>query len=79
MDTATTIETSKLEETYAKVFQIFLGQFNRSTGIFEEIFEELEIRNDTNIHLFHRNWNLRDHQPKVRNDYGDVTRQKRTR
>ena len=26
--------------------------------------------------LSHQNWTLRDHQPKVRNDYGDATRQK---
>ena len=27
--------------------------------------------------LSHQNWTLRDHQSKVRNDYGDVTRQKK--
>ena len=68
-----------MEQNYVIVFQIYLGQFNRSTCNFEEIFEELEIRNDTIMHLSHRNWALRDHQPKVRSDYEEVSRPKITR
>ena len=78
-DTATTIGTSKLEENDISVFQIYLGQFNRFSFIFEVIFEELEIINDTKMHLSHENWNLIDHQPKVRDDYEDVARPKSTR
>ena len=46
-DTATTIGTNKLEENDVIVFQIYLGQFKRSTYNFKNIFEEIEIFNDT--------------------------------
>ena len=31
------------------------------------------------MHLSHKNWNLIDHQPKVRDDYEDVARPKSAR
>ena len=58
------------------VFQIYLGQINMSTCIFEDIFEEIWILNDTKLHLSHQNLTLRDHQTKVKNDNEDVSRQK---
>ena len=50
------------------VVQIYIVQFNRSSCIFEGIFEELEIINDTKMQLSHQNWTLRDHQRIVRTD-----------
>ena len=78
-NTATKFGTIKLEENDVIVFQIYLGQFNRSADIFEGIFEKLEKINDTKMHLSHENWTLIDHQPKVRDDYEDVARPKSTR
>ena len=79
MDTATTIVTRKLEENDVTVFQIYLGHFNRSSFIFEGSFEELEIINDIKMYFSHENWTLTDHQPKLRDDYEDVSIPKSTR
>ena len=78
-DTATEIGTFKLEENDVIVFQIYLGQFSRSTCIFKDNFEEIEILNDTKKRLSEQNWVLWDHQPIVRNDFEDVSRLKITR
>ena len=78
-DTATTIGTNKLEENDLIFFQIYLGQFNRSTCNFKDIFEEIEILNDTKKRLSQQKWVLGDHQPIVRNDFEDVSRLKNTR
>ena len=78
-DTATTIGTNKLEENDIIVFQIFLGQYKRSTSNFKDFFVEIEILNDTKKRLSQQNWMLRDHQPVVRIDFEDVSRLKNTR
>ena len=73
-DTAMTIGTSNIAKNDIIVFQIYLGQFIRSSFIFEGSFEELDILNDTRMLLYHKNWTLRDYQPNERNDYEDVSR-----
>ena len=78
-NTAMTIGTSNIAENDIIVFQIYLGQFNRSTCNFKDIFEEIEILNDTKKRLSQQNWMLRDHQPVVRIDFEDVSRLKITR
>ena len=69
-----TIGTTKLEESDVIVLQNILAQSNRSSCIFEGIFEELELINDTKRLLFHENWTLRYHQLEVRNDFEDESR-----
>ena len=78
-NTAMTIGTSNIAENDIIVFQIYLSQFNRSTCNFKDIFEEIEILNDTKKRLSQQNWMLRDHQPVVRIDFEDVSRLKITR
>ena len=78
-DTATTIGTNKLEENAVIFFQIFLGQYKRSTSNFKDFFVEIEIFNDTKKRLSQQNWIFRGHQLKVRNDFDDVSRLNLTR